>query len=187
MYNQMDNWEDSLKEAIELHDKGIDGDQESAEQSLKLLKKIKLQQPNNSLVLAYFGSATALTAKYHPNLIEKSKLANKGLRSLDQAVSLDSNHADIRLLRGYVSFKLPEMYFKRTKTAIEDFTFLTDSFAKGRKIPEKLYWQLMFDLGVAYQTIGNEEEALKTWSKIEKGPARSKYQKVIQEAKKEGR
>jgi hypothetical protein len=72
MYSGLENWEESFQEVITLHKVGIKGDTESVEKAYKLIKKIKLQVRDNALVDAYYGSITALIARDHPNLIEKS-------------------------------------------------------------------------------------------------------------------
>jgi tetratricopeptide (TPR) repeat protein len=189
MYSGLENWEESFQEVITLHKVGIKGDTESVEKAYQLIKKIKLQVRDNALVDAYYGSITALIARDHPNLIEKSKLAKKGLRSLDQSVQKDPNLIDIRILRGYVCYRLPEMFFKRTQTAIEDFTFLIDHYEqnKSKEISREFYFQLLFDLGMAYRNIGNETKAVSTWDKLEKLSTDSKYLNLVKEAKGEGK
>jgi tetratricopeptide (TPR) repeat protein len=189
MYSGLENWEESFQEVITLHKVGIKGDTESVEKAYQLIKKIKLQVRDNALVDAYYGSITALIARDHPNLIEKSKLAKKGLRSLDQSVQKDPNLIDIRILRGYVCYRLPEMFFKRTQTAIEDFTFLIDHYEqnKSKEISREFYFQLLFDLGMAYRNIGNETKAVSKWDKLEKLSTDSKYLNLVKEAKGEGK
>ena len=189
MYFGLENWKESFQQVINLHTKGVEGDQESVEKAYKLLKQIKLQERDHALVDAYLGSITALIARDHPNLMEKSKFAKKGLRLLDQSVQKDPNHIDIRKLRGYVCYRLPEMFFKRTQTAIEDFTFIINHYEqnKNKGISKEFYYQLLFDLGMAYRNIANETEAALIWEKLQRLAADSKYLNLVKKAKEEGK
>ena len=189
MYFGLENWKESFQEAISLHKKGIEGDKESVEKAYKLLKQIKLQERDHALVEAYLGSITALIARDHPNLMEKSKFAKKGLRLLDQSVQKDPKHLDIRKLRGYVCYRLPEMFFKRTQTAIEDFTFIIDHYEQtiDKGISREFYYQILFDLGMAYRNMGNETEAVSIWDKLQKISTDSKYLNLVKKAKEEGK
>ena len=58
------------------------------------------------------------------------------------------------------------------KTAIEDFSFLIDSDEqnKNKGISREFYYQLLFDLGMAYRNIGNETKAVSMWDKLQKLP-----------------
>lgn len=109
-------------QAIELYQKGLDGDSDAVVKSHEIFKKLYLQAPGNIMVEAHYGCLTSLLGRDEFNPNERFKLAMKGLKILDRAVSKESENIEIRNLRGYVCLRLPDMYFHRTSTAVEDFT-----------------------------------------------------------------
>ena len=84
---------------------------------------------------------------------------------------------------------IAQMFFKRTQTAIEDFTFLIDNYEqnKSKEVSREFYFQLLFDLGMAYRNIGNETKAVSTWDKLQKLTTNSKYLNLVKKAKGEGK
>ncbi|WP_226666617.1 tetratricopeptide repeat protein [Metabacillus litoralis] len=180
------NWEKDFKEAVALHQKAIDGDKEAAQKAHNILKKIKPVVTNNPLIEAYYGSSAALVARDHIDLIEKMNLAKRGLKSLDKAVTSEPNNLEIRLLRGNVAFRLPEIYFKKTKTAIEDFQFLINEYEKKNKnITKDQYCEILLNLGKSYQTLSKFDDADKVWNKLLKLNSR-KYKTHVENAKRNG-
>ncbi|PMC39189.1 hypothetical protein CJ195_04425 [Bacillus sp. UMB0899] len=179
-------WKKEFDEAIKFHQQAIDGNKQAAKKAYEILKKVKLKAVNHALVEAYFGSSSALIARDHHDLMEKMNLAKRGLKALDNAVKAEPNNTEIRILRGNVAFRLPEQYFKRTKTAIEDFQFLTKGFKeKKNKISKEQYSEFLLKLGSAYKAIGDSENAENTWEELLKMNS-SKYKKLIEQARKNG-
>ncbi len=186
MVNAKGEWKKEFEKAVHLHQLAINGDKQAAKQAYDLLKKIRLQTVNNALVDAYFGSSSALIARDHPDLMEKMNLAKRGLKALDNAVKADPNNVEIRILRGNVAYRLPEMYFRRTKTAIEDFQFLVDGYeGKKNKISKNQYCEFLLNLGNSYQVIGESQKADTTWDKLLKINS-SKFKKLVDELRKNG-
>lgn len=113
-------------------------------------------------------------------------LAKRGLKALDQAIKAEPNNSEIRVLRGNVAFRLPEIYFKRTKTAIEDFQFLIKGYEdKRNNISKEQYSEFLLNLGIAYKTLGDNQNAENIWGKLLK-MNNSKYKKIIEKARKNG-
>lgn len=181
-----EDWKEDLKAAVALHQKAIEGDKEAAKKALTILKKLKTDVINNPTIEAYFGSASALVAKDHIDLIEKMNLAKRGLKALDKAVKAEPENYEFRLLRGNVAFRLPEMYFKRTKTAIEDFQFLISEYkSRNKNITKNLYCEILLNLGKCYQTLGDFEKADQAWNQLLKENNR-KYNTLVENAKRNG-
>ncbi len=154
-------------EAVNLHNLGVDGDKEAVQKAHEMFKEIWSEDPDNHLAEAYLGSTTALLGRDHPNLSEKFRLAVEGLKLLDSAVSKEPNNTEIRILRGHVCFNLPDMYFHRLTTAVEDFEFLISRYRRNRRVFSRdFYIKTVFDLGSAYKKLGRNEEAEATWMKI---------------------
>lgn len=158
---------DYFTEAVNLHNLGVGGDKEAVEKAHEMFKQICAEDPDNHLAAAYLGSVTALLGRDHPNLNEKFRLATKGLKFLDQAVSKEPQNTEIRILRGHVCFNLPDMYFHRLTTAVEDFEFLISRYRRNKRIfTRDFYIKTIFDLGSAYKQLGRDEEAEAVWKKI---------------------
>ena len=180
------NWKKDLDKAVALHKKAINGDKQAAQKAYETLKNIKLQVNNHSLVEAYFGSSSALIARDSTDLIDKTNYAIRGMKALDQAIKLDGNNVEIRMLRGNVAHRLPEVHFKRTKTAIEDFQYLIKAFeGNNRDISKEQYYEILLKLGAAYKTVGNSQSAEETWNKL-LSLNNSKYKTLVEKAKSTG-
>lgn len=157
----------SFDEAVNLHKLGVEGDKEAVRKAYRLFKEIWSENPDNHLVEAYLGSTTALLGRDDPNLNEKFKLAIDGLKLLDSAVSKEPKNLEIRTLRGHVCFNLPDLYFHRLTTAVEDFEFLISRYSRNKKaLSRDFYIKTIFDLGSAYKQLGRSEEAKTTWKKL---------------------
>ncbi|WP_338785799.1 hypothetical protein [Metabacillus sp. FJAT-53654] len=123
-----------LNAAIELHNEGIMGNKQAVNSAYNSLKDLAKQDKNNLEIQAYLGSATTLLGRDANSVTDKMKYALEGLKLLDAVVESAPNLVIARLLRGNVSFRLPEMYFQRTSTAIEDFSFLVQAYEKDSSI-----------------------------------------------------
>jgi len=158
---------ESFAAAVELHNLGVKGDQEAVPKARRMFEKIWSENPDHHLAEAYLGSATALLGRDHPDLDEKFRLAVAGLKLLDSAVSKDEHNVEIRILRGHVCFNLPEMYFHRLNTAVEDFEFLISGYRRNKRVFSKeFYVETIFNLGSAYKQLGRDEEAEAVWKKL---------------------
>lgn len=174
------SWEKLFAEAIKDHEQGVDGDKEAVRKAYKSLESIVKMVPRNNLVKAYFGSATCLLGRDAVDPMERFEKAVKGLKILDEAVSNEPENTKIRILRGYVCYRLPETYFHRTSTAVEDFKYLITRYENEQNtFSPEFYNQLLYDLGVAYKTLGRKEEAVSVWEKLLKTTAEKRYQDLL--------
>lgn len=148
-----------FEEAKTLHNKGVDGDKKAVVQANELLEKLREAAPNNALIEAYYGSTLVLLGRDAVKIMDRADKAQEGLDVLNQAVSLDSNHKEIRLLRGNICLRLPESFFHCSETAIEDFTFLLDRYKEnpGYLSPNQVS-DILQNLSKAYQHAGKPDE-----------------------------
>ena len=114
------------------------------------IKKIK----DEPLAEVYYGMALSLTGRDDINPVGKMLGVQNGLDVMDHAVKIgekDDQYHYIRYLRGNVCSSLPD-FFKREKTAVDDFRFLEESFSKDTNsvVPALM-------IGVYYY-LGNEEK-----------------------------
>ncbi|KAB2951565.1 hypothetical protein F9B85_12235 [Heliorestis acidaminivorans] len=166
-----------LEEAVTLHDQGIEGDKEAVVKAQELLQQIR-QEVQDPLIEAYYGSATCLLGRDAINPNVRMAKALSGLKVLDQAVKTAPGHVDIRVLRSQVCFRLPEKYFHRSTTAINDFCQLIYWYEQDRELfSQDFYEQCLIDLGDAYQNVGNKKKAQAIWQQgltVTKDPKHSK-------------
>jgi hypothetical protein len=123
--------ENGLREAISLHNDGRDGDAKATAEAITLLEDIIKAQPTNATALAYLGSSYSLTARDSDTVVNKMRYTNRGLRVLDQAVSIAPDDWVVRLIRANVASNLPAL-FNRKKTAIEDGLKLDEIFSNSQ-------------------------------------------------------
>ncbi|MBU7007092.1 hypothetical protein [Phosphitispora fastidiosa] len=158
---------DSFTTAVNLHNTGVDGDKDAVKKAHKMFKKICADNPGDCLAEAYLGSATALLGRDEIEPNRRFKLALDGLKILDRAVSKEPDNIEIRILRGFVCHRLPEIYFHRLGTAIEDFTYVISRYERNKKLLKRdFYCKLLFELGIDYKQLERIEEAHLTWQKL---------------------
>ncbi|WP_018756014.1 tetratricopeptide repeat protein [Paenibacillus terrigena] len=155
------NPDKQFKEAIKLHQDGVEGDKKAAKRANEKLLKLRETQPHNALIEAYYGSSLALLSRDAVKLVEKEEKALESLEVLNHAVTMDPNEKEIRFVRGSVCLQLPESYFYSSKTAIEDFTFLLDRYHQqgSNYLTQKQVREVLRNLSKAYQNIGNQDKA----------------------------
>lgn len=149
-----------LAEAIRLHQVGLAGDPASVRAAEALLNGYRKSHPGDALATAYHGSAMSLLARDETIPLERMRLAKKGLGLLDEAVAAAPANRTIRMLRGGVAYRLPESYFQRTETAIEDFlVVIYGEITSPGSLPKETYMKLIRELGDSYQRLGRVSEA----------------------------
>ncbi|MFZ5634428.1 MAG: tetratricopeptide repeat protein [Bacillota bacterium] len=160
-------WEELFAQAVSLHKLGVEGDKEAVKEAYKLLEKLRELIPQNNLVEAYYGSATSLLGRDAVDPTERFNKAIRGLKILDGSVAREPENIEVRTLRAYVSYRLPEKFFHRTGTAVEDLSYLATRYEHDPGVfsPE-FYRQVLFDLGASFKRLGQNREAESTWQKL---------------------
>ncbi len=159
--------EDIFAEAVNLLNLGIDGDKEAAKKAHKMFKEIFTGAPENYLAEAYLGSATTLLGRDEIDPNKRFTLVLRGLKILDRVVLKQPENIAIRISRGSVCLNLPEFYFHRLGTAVEDFSCLASRYESDKKsFAQELYWKVLFDLGLAYKKLERSKESESTWQKL---------------------
>ena len=150
-----------------LHLEGVNGDDDAAEKSLDILEKLAAEEPRNSLVIAYLGSAKLLAAKRAFFPWSKSSLADEGLLLLDRAVSLAPDNLEIRFVRGISSYPLPSS-FDRHASACADFSAVAgraEEAVMAGKMDAGLAAKAFYYHGLCLEENGREKEARDSWEK----------------------
>lgn len=149
-----------LEDAIKLHEDGIKGNKVAVKKAYTALKELHEQQPADLKIKSYYGSATTLLARDASSVTDKMKYALEGLKHLDQVVESSPDFIPARMLRGNVAYRLPELYFQRTATAIEDFRYLLDVTESDDSIlSEQEYVEMLKNLVEAYKRVNQSENA----------------------------
>lgn len=159
------SWTERFQEALSLHQQGVSGDKRSVQEASRLLAQLNTLVPGNNLVLAYYGSSLCLLGRDLEDPVERSASVIRGLKFLDQAVVTEPDNFEIRIMRGNIGINLPEMYFHRNHTAVEDFKYLIGCYERYPDlVPTELYFQFLYSLSIAYGNLG-EKEASETFLK----------------------
>ncbi|MDP4160129.1 MAG: hypothetical protein Q8911_10280, partial [Bacillota bacterium] len=174
--------DDSYFEAVNLYRLGLAGDKEAVAKAYELLKTILQKDPDNHLAQAYLGSVTSLLGRDGNDQNERFKFAIKGLKILDRVVSFVPDNIEIRGLRAFLCGKLPEQYFHRSETAIEDFSFLVARYDEDNSLfPKEFYCQLLLELGLAYNRLDKKKEAESTCRKLLSITDDPKYEALVKQ------
>ncbi|MTV50397.1 hypothetical protein GJ688_15640 [Heliobacillus mobilis] len=178
--NSLTAKEDLLQEGIRLHDLSVVGHSGAAKLAHQALSKAYELDPDDALIHAYLGSTNALTCLHGNDANALFFSAIYGLKTLTEALAKDPENPRIHLLRAYMNFSLPEVFFHTTETAIKEFLYLLDAYEKNPAIlsPQE-YWQMIDDLGVAYSRLDRDQEARQTWAKLADCPDRELASKRI--------
>lgn len=141
-------WWDDFSAAIDLHDRGVEGDSNATEQAIERLEKMQQKLSEEGLVIAYLGSAFTLRARDAP-LWRKQHWVNRGFELLDEAVKKDDKNPLIRLVRAINSYHMPK-FLNREEFAEEDFAFLIEwlqTAESPESIPEAFRKAVYFHAG----------------------------------------
>ncbi|HHV93859.1 MAG TPA: hypothetical protein GXX47_04885 [Firmicutes bacterium] len=133
-------FEEIMARGVELHDLAVQGKAGASQEALKWLEQALQMQPDHPLAQAYYGSALALVGRDSIDPQERVVKALRGLKILDRTAAAYGDLVPVRILRGYVAYRLPEEYFYRTQTAIEDFSFLIQRYEQDSTIFSEEFW-----------------------------------------------
>ncbi|WP_027085918.1 hypothetical protein [Cohnella panacarvi] len=163
------SFDDRLAAAVRHHNEGVAGSKEAVQNAQAQFKSLHAQYPGSAIVKAYYGSTLALMARDSNRPSEKLDRAKQALALLDEAVAAEPGRRSHRILRGKVAYRLPESFFHRTNTAIEDYAMLIDyELANPGSLDRKTYAQLVYELGEAYYRTERPKEAKLCWSMLPK-------------------
>lgn len=181
--NQGKSHNSEFEELVKYHNLGVDGDKEAVKKAYDIAKRLYEKDSKNASVEAYYGSVTSLLGRDAIDPSERMKLAIQGVKILDSAVLHDPQNIDIRVLRGYVCYRLPELFFHKTSHAIDDFKYLVSRYEQDNSsLKQEFYWQLLYDLGLAYKTVNKTSDYEKTWKKLSSVSTDPKYRDLLGEA-----
>jgi hypothetical protein len=106
-----------------LCDMGSSGNETDADAALDLFAKLNKEAPKDAEVLAFYGNACIIHAKYAFILL-KLHWTSVGFAHLDAAVAAAPDDLNVRIVRALNSAQVPD-YLHRDKIAREDFDWVT--------------------------------------------------------------
>ncbi len=165
---------------IKLYDQALAGSLEATRQAVDFFEEALEQDPNNEMLQALYYDCTSLVGRYSQDSFKMFGSAINGVKSFDSLLAEHPNDIELRFLRAYHSFRLPEAFFKRNASAIADFEYLLECYEKDPSLfPVESYWQLLLDLGVAYERLDRNEEAWRSWEKLIAQNPEPRYLEIV--------
>lgn len=133
------SFEQRLAEARTQYFADLQGNRAAADKARASFASLSRDYPAAPVVDAYSGSLELLDAARTWALWDKRRLANEGLKRMDQAVNRAPGDLETRFIRAASTWHLP-FFFKRREQAASDFTLIAPqaeaAAAKGTLPPE---------------------------------------------------
>ena len=171
---------EQIEEGFKLYTRAREGDQEATRKAYDYFNKLHMSYPGDDLVAAYYADCLSMTGRDATDSSVQFANAIGAIMTLEKLVNKAPDNFDIRLIRAYHAYRLPEAFFRRTRTAIEDFEYIIQRYNQDSSLmTEEAYWQLVYDLGKVYQRSGAEDKARTVWQKLFTQCPDFKYRKQI--------
>ncbi|MES2307718.1 MAG: hypothetical protein V4507_02560 [Verrucomicrobiota bacterium] len=162
----VDPFQDPLIASIHArHQRGVDGDKEEVKALVVDLEKLTLQQPKNSLLLAYLGSAYTLRSRDSFPGPGKLDFLKKGEKTLDTAVESDPQNIATRFIRAVNFYELPVIFNKRGISR-SDFQIMVKQLEDPRcpqKLSDETRQAIYFYAGLSYKQLKQPDQAKVVW------------------------
>ena len=133
------SFEHRLAEARTQYFADLQGNRAAADKARASFASLSRDYPQDPVVDAYSGSLELLDAARTWAIWDKRRLANEGLRKMDQAVNRAPGDLEARFIRAASTWHLP-FFFKRREQAASDFSLIAPqaeaAAAKGTLPPE---------------------------------------------------
>lgn len=155
-------------------------DAENPGKAIEVLDKALSLDKTNPVAMVYLGSSYTKNARDVSAVDEKVESLNKGFMLLDQAVAKSPDNYLVRIVRGFNSLGIPEL-FSRGKYAIEDFEYLLKRMeAEPKFVPAGTVPRIYYGLTLAYRRNKQPEKAEQMQQKLLKEYPESEYAKAVQ-------
>ena len=120
--------EETLTNAVLLHRKGVEGDEDAVEEAIALLEPVVDEDNAPPISIGFMGSLYTLKGRDASNVVNAMRFTNRGIGMIDEAVDLQPDGYSIRMLRAINNIEIPAM-FGRHEIAIADMKFIIDTYA----------------------------------------------------------
>ncbi|RPF53429.1 hypothetical protein [Aquisalibacillus elongatus] len=152
---------------LDLYLQALSGDQQVANQAYEYFQKAYSENPANLDYKIHYADCLSLQSKFSDDASDMIGKAIEAMKLFDSVVNSKPYHIKYRYLRGYHALRLPEHFFHRTTTAIVDLEYLIERYEQDSSIfSNEIYYQLLYDLGLANLVMEDSEEAQEVWDKL---------------------
>ncbi len=154
-----------IRSIHEQHEKGVAGDVDAVKKLVVELERLTKEQPNQTLFLAYLGSAYTLRSRDAFPGPGKLQYLKDGIKTLDLAVDKDPTNVSARFIRAMNNYNLP-IVFNRRKYAREDFQILVKQIEDPH--PKQILstdtrQAIYYYAGLSYKQLSQPDQARVAW------------------------
>ncbi|MBI2838092.1 MAG: tetratricopeptide repeat protein [Acidobacteria bacterium] len=155
-------------------------DAENPGKAIEALDRALSLDEGNPVAMVYLGSSYTKKARDASAVDEKVESLNKGFILLDQAVAKSPDNYLVRMVRGFNSLGIPDL-FSRGKYAIEDFEYLLKRLEVDPKVvPNATIPRIYYGLTLAYRRNNQPEKAEQMQQRLLREYPESEYVKALQ-------
>jgi hypothetical protein len=135
---QAEEVDQQLTEARNVFLQGVDGDKHAVRTAANRFRMLSRHHPDNPVYLAYFGASMTLQGRDAPNYINKRRLTEEGLATIDRALDLLSAKHDVN----------PSRYLDTLLVAANSFIHIPSFFNRydrGKQLLRRILEHRDFD------------------------------------------
>ena len=122
------------EESMAIYQKAHQGEKEDVEKAIEHFSSLEQEYPQDPLIKAHSIDCNSLLGRDSNNTFEMFSAGIKAMKALDELVNEYPHEHKIRKIRAYQSFRLPESFFRKTASAIQDFEELIRQYEKDPKL-----------------------------------------------------
>ena len=170
----------SLEEIVDLHFRTFTGDSSDLLQAYESIQEAYDENPDDPVIAAFYADYLSLTGRDSADAASIFGNAIKAIRKFDELVEKNPDILEVRLLRACHSYRLPDAFFKRMTSAVNDFEYLIEAYENGGcALSREMYFKLLFILGKAYWQLGLKDETDRVWKKLLDSGCGMMYRKLV--------
>ena len=154
-----------LNQIYEMHSLAEAGNKDATRRLVAWLEELTSEQPDNGILLVYLGSAYTLASRDAFIGPGKLRYLMAGRDSMDRAVAMRPDDANVRFIRAINNYHLPTI-FNRRSIARDDFRQLVDQLAKNPEAVDSLTsLAIYYYAGLCFAQLEEESNARASWQK----------------------
>jgi CII-binding regulator of phage lambda lysogenization HflD len=157
-----------IDEGKKLYAKAQNGSRQDRLKAFNFLREAYETIPADNTIGAYYADCLIAIGLESNDMGAMFPNLFKGMKILNKAVEGEPDNIELRFLRGYLAFRLPEAFFHRTATAKEDLEYLVRRFEEDNSVfSTQTYWQVLYDLALIYRRLNMAETLSGTLEKLQ--------------------
>lgn len=154
-----------LSQIYEMHSQAEAGNKDATRRLVAWLEELTAEQPDNGILLVYLGSAYTLASRDAFIGPGKLRYLMAGRDSMDRAVTMRPDDANVRFIRAINNYHLPTI-FNRRSIARDDFRQLVDQLARDPEAVDSLTsLAIYYYAGLCFAQLEEEDNARASWQK----------------------